>query len=108
MNKKLIGLVLALSIPLTVVAGPWTEGGPDAHHGKRIEHLTKELGLNDDQKAKVEAIFKEQKEKFKAIHEETQTRLKAVLTPEQAKKLDELHARRPKRGDAPPAPGKPE
>jgi protein CpxP len=95
MNKKLISaLLLTLSMPLTAIALEEPQGGLPRHHGQKIERLTEELGLNAEQKVKVEAIFKEQKEKFKAIHKETRTRLETVLTPEQITKLDEIHKNR--------------
>jgi protein CpxP len=94
MNKKLISILLALSLPLTAIALEEPQGGLPRHHGQKIEHLTEELGLNTEQKVKVEAIFKEQKEKFKGIHAETRTRLQTVLTPEQIAKLDEIHKNR--------------
>lgn len=106
MNKKLIGILLALAIPLAVNAeqapsitnAPATQLAPPPpeaefgkHHGKRMEMLTQELGLNDDQKSKMQAIFDEQKQKFKAIHEETRSRLRTVLTPEQFSKFESMH-----------------
>lgn len=92
MNKQLIGLILALCFSVTALA----EAEMDTMANKRAEHLTKELGLNTEQKVKVEAIFATQKEKFKALHEETNASLKAVLTPEQQTKFDALKEQRQK------------
>lgn len=94
MNVKLISLVIALVLPLSAVAYPGGKGDHEHYRGKKIERLDKELGLSEDQKAKVEALFKEQGEKHKAIHKETQSRLKAILTPEQNAKLEEMKQRR--------------
>lgn len=76
----------------------------------RIEHLTSELGLNQDQKTKVDAILQdEQKQmsdlrgqsslsaadwraKFWAIRDTTHDRIRAALTEEQQKTFDSLHA----------------
>ena len=97
MNKTILTLAFALSLPLTAIAQP---GGPSGdkptewRHGQRIERMTKELNLTPDQKTKVEALFKEQHEKFKAIHEETQTKLKTILTPDQMTKMEELKKQR--------------
>ena len=88
MNKKLIGVLLALSLPLTAIAVP---PQPEDFGAHRIERMTDELGLNADQAAKVAAIFNDQKAKLKAVHEETRIRLQGILTPEQMTKLDELH-----------------
>ncbi|MFI3190925.1 hypothetical protein BCS42_09900 [Crenothrix sp. D3] len=90
MNKKLIGLLLALSIPLTAAAEMSYPHGDMARHA---EHLTKELGLNAEQKTKVEAIFEAQREKSKALHQETEVSLKAVFTPEQLTKFETMQAK---------------
>lgn len=90
MNKTILTLALILTLPLTAMAFPGGDQGPEGRHGKRIERLTKELNLTGEQKTKVEAIFQEQHEKFKAIHEETQTKLSTVLSPEQITKMEEL------------------
>lgn len=91
MKKQLAILVLAL-LPVAVFASPNEANG--APFCKHAERLSKQLGLNDDQKNKVEAIFKAQKEKFHALHEETETNLKAVLTSEQASKFEQLKEQR--------------
>ena len=91
MNKLLIGLLLALSVPLTVFAQPDMDGG---FAERRIERLNQELSLTNEQKTKVEAILNEQQQKFKAVREETHASIKAVLTPEQATKFDALREQR--------------
>lgn len=93
MNKKLISIVLALSIPLTAIAGQEPQSNFERPHGQKIERLTRELGLDAEQKTKVESLFKEKKEKYKALHEETRGQLQKILTPEQMTKLDEIHNR---------------
>lgn len=97
MNKKLIGFMLILTLPLVAVAEmnpppqpPATEMSPPPDSHKRVEHLTKELGLTSDQQVKVEAIFNTQREKMKAAHQEAQTALKAVFTPEQQTKFEAI------------------
>ncbi|MEI6335709.1 MAG: hypothetical protein WCS87_14215 [Methylococcaceae bacterium] len=95
MNKKIITLaLLALALPLTVVAFPGDKGGFEGHHANRVEHLSKRLDLTTEQKTKVEALFKAQDEKLNSIHEETQARLQEILTKEQITKLDELKKQR--------------
>jgi protein CpxP len=96
MNKKIILIAMALALPLTAAALPGTdtEGGEGEYrHGKKMERMTKELNLNEEQKTKMDALFKEQHEKYKTIHEETRTRLKEILTPEQMTKMDEMKKR---------------
>lgn len=96
MNKKLIGFLLILALPLSVVATPLpaatsqnSQDGSNYHRGKhKIERLVNELNLNPEQKTKVEAIFSEQKTKFKALREETKNQIKGILSPEQISKFD--------------------
>jgi Spy/CpxP family protein refolding chaperone len=92
MNKKLITALLVLSMPLTVFAAPTPDQDSGWHHKEhKLEHLTKVLGLNAEQKANVETILNDEQGKFKALHEETRTRLQGALTKEQYTKLEELH-----------------
>jgi Spy/CpxP family protein refolding chaperone len=89
MNKKILILTAALILPLNAFAhncGEGDKGFPE----HRLEHLTKELSLSDDQKAKLEVVFKEQHEKFKAFHEESNNRVKEVLSPEQIAKWEAM------------------
>lgn len=90
MKKQLIGLILALILPLTAIAD--TDTPVDAN--KRVESLTKELGLNPEQKTKVQAIFDAQRAKMKVIHDETQASLQAVFTPEQLTKFEAMQEKR--------------
>ena len=89
MNKKLMVTLIVLSFPLSVLAGQSQQGNSSPAH--RVERMTQELGLSEDQQSKVEAIFNAQKEKMKAIHAETRTSLQSVLTQEQMAKFDEMH-----------------
>ena len=92
MNNKLMGTLLALCIPLTAFSLP-QQPGTSSHQdkGQKIERMTKELGLSEDQKTKVGAIFDKEKMKFKALHEEKRARLQGVLTLGQMTKLAALH-----------------
>jgi len=95
MNKKLIGALLVLSFPLAAIAiqSPQSDSGP-LDKDQRIERLTKEFGLNQEQKAKVESIVNDQKAKFKAMPEEKRSLLQGVLTQVQRTKLDKIHQQR--------------
>ena len=95
MKKQLIVLLLTLSLPLSAFSLEESKTTIDVPHfyGAKIERMGKELGLNEEQKAKLETIFNEEKEKLKVvkkIREETRTRLEGVLTPEQITKMDEI------------------
>lgn len=95
MNRKLIGIVLVLAFPLTVAANPGEHKyDHEQYQARKIERLSKELSLTDDQKSKLETLFKQEGEKFRTIYEETQSQLKTILTPEQYSKLQELKQRR--------------
>ena len=87
MNKKMIIMAMALTLPLTVSAMPGEGAGPGGKHANRLEKLTKQLDLTVDQKAKLEVIFKEQHAKHKALKEETRERMNQILNAEQKEKM---------------------
>lgn len=92
----MIIMAMALALPLTVSALPGENAasGPAGKHANRLEKLAKKLDLTDDQKAKLEVIFKEQHAKHKALKEETRERLSKVLTAEQMEKMQEMKKHR--------------
>src|SRR4051812_16795767 len=115
MTRKIITLTTAGALSLAGVFylqaeepgahGPKHEHhgpGPDHHMmGNPFEHLTKELNLTEDQKAKVQPIIDQAKPQMKAIHEEamqkmhallesTGAQLRPLLTPEQQQKFDAI------------------
>lgn len=94
MNVKLISMVIALALPLSVAAYSGGNGDHEHYRAKKIERLDTELGLSEDQKVKIEALFKEQGEKHRTLYEETQSQLQSILTPEQNTKLKEMKQRR--------------
>ena len=61
--------------------------------GLRVERdrMKQELGLNAEEKARIEAIINDESAKFKALRQEKRTRLHATLKPEQMAKLDAVH-----------------
>jgi len=78
------------------------------HHDHHLQALSEKLGLTDDQKAKIEPIFKGQKEQIKALNADTsltddqrkakrrdiisagQQQIRALLTADQQQKLDAM------------------
>jgi len=95
---------ILLVIPLMVllftasIAHAQNKNSP-ADNRNAIDRMTKELGLNETQRGKVEAIlnaeqkkveavFNEERKKLQLIQEETRSNLQAVLTPEQMQKLE--------------------
>ena len=92
MNKKLIGIALALSIPLTAMA---TED-MQAEVNKKVECLAKDVGLNVEQQAKVKTIFEQKEQKSKVLREEVHAQMQQVLTPEQLSTMEEKHKKHDK------------
>ena len=123
---KLTTLCLALAITAAVPAlrAEGEDAKPAApEHGPRgpgrgpnLEMLSEQLGLSADQKAKIGPILKQERDQLKAlrddqslsreqkmdkmrsIREENAKAVRAVLTPDQAKKLDEMRAQGPRGG----------
>jgi periplasmic protein CpxP/Spy len=114
MTRKIITLTTAAALSLAGAfylraQGPDATGpkhehhGPGPHHmmGNPFDHLTKELGLTDEQKAKVQPIIDQTKPQMKAIHEEamqkmhalmesTGAQIRPMLTPQQQQKFDAM------------------
>ena len=97
-------------------AGPNAEGPPRASGGP--DRGIRELKLTDEQKSKVEEIFKDNREKMRAFMEgqraELVKALKGVLSDDQQKDIDKLlpptgptRGRGPGDGNAPPRRGEP-
>ncbi len=90
---------------------------------QRVERMTTELKLNDDQKTKVTALLadqgkqrrelasvprEERREKMRALAENENTQLKMILTPEQFEKWQKLREQmRARRPGGPGQPGSP-
>lgn len=71
-----------------LVAGSTFAQSPEGRNpkevaAKRAEHMATELGLNADQRTKLEAIFLHEAEQMKAIREKHEAEMRSVLTPEQ-------------------------
>ena len=106
---------------------PKAPGAPGAPGGQRSEaakerlnKLSEELKLTDEQKPKVEALLREQqekmrgsrgstttpeerREKMKAVREEMTKKMQSILTPEQFSKWEKM----PQMGPRPGGPGGP-
>ena len=113
MTQKLISITTAAALSLAALVylqakepgehGPHHDGpgGPHQVMENPLEHLSKELNLTDDQKAKVQpiidqtkpqlaAIHKEAMEKMHALMESTGAQIRPLLTPEQQQKYDAM------------------
>ena len=113
MTRKIITITTAAALSLAGLIyleakepdehGPKHEHGPGPHEmmANPFDHLSKELNLTDDQKAKVQpivdqtkpqlaAIHKEAMEKMHALMESTGAQIRPLLTPEQQQKFDAM------------------
>lgn len=109
--KKLV-LMIALVVGTTTFAQERRLERKGMSSENKVEKLTKELNLTDEQQAKAEEIFakkaetkKEKRaealETKKAENEAFDKEFKAILTPEQVKKYDAKKAEKlEKRGEA--------
>lgn len=100
MQIKIIPIVLTVALSFTISVVQAQKNNPAADNRDAINRMTQELGLNEKQQSKVEAIlnkerkkveaiFNEERKKLQLVQEETRSSLKAVLTPEQMDKLDQ-------------------
>jgi protein CpxP len=75
--------------------------GPHEMMGNPLDHLSKDLELTDDQKAKVQPIIDQTKPQLQAIHKEAMEKMHALLesagaqirpllTPQQQQKFDAM------------------
>jgi|SRR5947209_3123954 len=112
MTRKIITLTTAAALSLTGAFYLHAQEPRHDHHGpgagpdhqmmgNPFEHLSKELGLTEDQKTKVQPIIDQAKPQMKAIHEEamqkmhalmesTGAQIRPLLTPEQQVKYDAM------------------
>ena len=106
------GSLFAGSLALPAQDAPKTPpagAGPAAHARLNADQIAKDLGLTDDQKAKLKTAFEDMETKVKAlrqdtgmspedrraklkeIREELVTKLKEFLTPDQLEKFKQMH-----------------
>lgn len=105
MKRNLLTLIAVSGIALggfAVVQAEDPAAGPHAwHHGSPLDHITTDLNLTADQKAKVQPILDEAKPQIVAIHQDamqkskalmdsTMSQIRPLLTPDQQTKLDAI------------------
>ncbi len=128
-SSKLIVHILVCTALLgfTLAALAQEQGAPERREQQttqeRLNNLSKELNLTDDQKAKIKPILGNEAAQMKALREDTSLsredrrakfsdiqkkasdHIKAVLNPDQQKKYDDMQARmreRREQGQRPP------
>jgi Spy/CpxP family protein refolding chaperone len=89
MTRKIISLTAAAALSLASLVylqakepeqhGPHAGPGPHEMMGNPFDHLTKDLNLTDDQKAKVQPIIDQTKPQIAAIHKEAMEKMHALL-----------------------------
>lgn len=110
MYPRIIAIALLVAFfPLSVLAEQQgSEKNSNSKETDGINRMAKDLGLNDEQKARVESIintekqtvesiFKEQGEKLKSAQQQTHDNLQQVLNPEQMSKLEKKVQQQSKR-----------
>ncbi len=80
---KKVMIIAALLVAGSAFAQRPEGRDPKEVAAKRAEHMATELGLNADQRTKLEAIFLHEAEQMKAIREKHEAEMRSVLTPEQ-------------------------
>jgi protein CpxP len=80
---KKVMIIAALFLAGTTFAQSPEERDPKEIAAKRAERMATELGLNSDQRTKLEAIFLHEAEQMKALREKHEAEMRSVLTPEQ-------------------------
>ena len=108
---------LANAADSTPKSRPDRPGGPGGSIVERMQQMAEQLGLTDEQKEKIKAIYQEQGEKMRALREDQnispedkrakfremfealEAKTKPILTPEQQEKMAKFRAQRP--GGAP-------
>ena len=114
MTRKLIAIMAAGALSLGGLVylqakEPGEHGPKHEHHGpgpghdmgNPLEHLSKDLNLTDEQKAKVQPIIDQTKPQIEAIHQEAMKKMQAImesttaqirplLTPQQQQKFDAM------------------
>lgn len=99
MSLRTTPAILALVLVFTVSTTHAQKNNAAAEGRDTLNRMTKELGLSETQrskvetilnteKKKVEAVFNEERKKLQSIQEETRSGLKAILTSEQMEKLE--------------------
>ncbi len=104
MKSIVMGAIIVLISGL-LISAPGLAGGKGKHHGhdpeRKLQKLTKRLGLSDEQQGKVKAILEEKHHKLQELHQQmkeirknAREQIKAQLTPEQVEKFKKQRGKR--------------
>jgi len=81
--------------------GPWGRR-PMPMPGLIMQHLERELKLNESQHRAIETLLDQSRTEFQAVRESTHARIDRVLTPEQLEHWHQMERRPPGMGEKPP------
>jgi Spy/CpxP family protein refolding chaperone len=107
-NRRIVIGSLLFGLAVTLTACPAFAQEHHATVENRLEEMSKELNLTDDQKAKLKPILEDEKQQMQTIHNDTSlshdqkmakakeireahnSQISTILTPDQQKKGEEM------------------
>ncbi len=124
MNRRIFIGSLLLGLAVTLTTRPALAQEHPATAENRLEEMSKQLNLTDDQKAKLKPILQDEAQQLQAVHNDTslshdqkmakvkeireahKPQINDILTPDQQKKWEEMKKKakgqREKKSEAPP------
>jgi Spy/CpxP family protein refolding chaperone len=124
MNRRIFIGSLLLGLAVTLTTRPALAQEHPATAENRLEEMSKQLNLTDDQKAKLKPVLQDEAQQLQAVHNDTslshdqkmakvkeireahKPQINNVLTPDQQKKWEEMKKKakgqREKKSEAPP------
>ncbi len=124
MNRRIFIGSLLLGLAVTLTTRPALAQEHPATAESRLEEMSKQLNLTDDQKAKLKPVLQDEAQQLQAVHNDTslshdqkmakvkeireahKPQINNVLTPDQQKKWEEMKKKtkgqREKKSEAPP------
>ncbi len=124
MNRRIFIGSLLLGLAVTLTTRPALAQEHPATAENRLEEMSKQLNLTDDQKAKLKPVLQDEAQQLQAVHNDTslshdqkmakvkeireahKPQINDILTPDQQKKWEEMKKKakgqREKKSEAPP------
>ena len=96
--------------PRTPTSGAWQQAspvGPYAELGLSADQERRSRAVLEKHRPRVEAVWRAMTPRLRAISDDVERELRRLLTAEQARRLDEIKARRPGPPPLPPPPPPP-